>query len=285
MTGWRRGLTVACAVLPMGAGLALAQSATPAPPEEPKHFYSLELHKPTYFLTTWDFEHHGDRQDKELKFQISLKKRLFDSVPLYVAYTQRALWQWYNQADSRPFRTQDHNPELFLDAQLDPLLGGRLGLRVGVEHESNGMATATSRSWNRAYVWPRLEYPDLERLSIGVKAWWRFPESKKRSPTDSTGDDNPDIEDYLGHGEVHLEQASQGSEDRLPYRRVALMLRRGTRAGTETAQLDLEYHLYRVWNFFNEGIYLHVQYFYGYGETLIDYNRLVKKWGLGFSFY
>jgi phospholipase A1 len=285
MMGWRRALAAAGTALlfPGGPVLALPEGAAPA--EEPKHFYSLELHKPTYLLTAWDAEPHGDRQEKEVEFQFSFKKRLLNGTPLYFAYTQRAMWQIYDQEHSRPFRTQNHNPELFLDTPLDSLLGGRAGVRLGVEHESNGMATASSRSWDRAYVWPRIAYPELEHLTVEAKAWWRFPESKKRGADDPRGDDNPDIEDYLGHGELHLSQFSRGAGDALPYRRVALMFRDGTRAGTETLQVDLEYHLHNVWHFFNQGIYLHVQYFYGYGESLIDYNRRVKKLGVGFSFY
>jgi phospholipase A1 len=253
--------------------------------EESRHALPLELHKANYFLVDWDAEPHPDRMEKEIKFQLSFKKRLFDGTPLYFAYTQQAQWQWFDREQSRPFRTQTHNPELFLDAAPDPFLGGNLGLRLGIEHESNGQSTADSRSWNRAYVWPRITYPELENLSLAVKAWWRFPESKKTRPDDPAGDDNPDIEKFLGHGELHVTQFSQGSGDALPYRRVSLMLRRGTQAGTGTTQLDLDYHLYDVWNFFNEGIYLHLQYFYGYGESLSDYNRLVKKFAVGFSIY
>lgn len=278
-TRWKGSAGLLWVVAGLWAGVARADPLL--------HAFPLEPHKPNYFLTTWDAEPHTGRQDKEFKFQLSFRKRLLgkDGAPLYFAYTQLAHWQWYDQEDSRPFRTQTHNPELFLDVALTPLLGGAPGVRAGVEHESNGQATAESRSWNRAYLWPRITFPHREHLTLGIKTWWRFPESKKRNDGDPTGDDNPDIEEYLGHGELHIGQFSQGAKDALPYRRVALMLRRGTRAGTATAQLDLDYHLHRVWSVFNEGIYLRVQWFYGYGESLMDYNRLVKKFGIGFSFY
>jgi phospholipase A1 len=251
------------------------------------HAFPLEPHKSNYFLTTWDGEPHAGRQDKEFKFQLSFKKLILGrgQWPLYFAYSQLAHWQWYDQNDSRPFRTQTHNPEVFLDIKWNPAPSGETRVRVGFEHESNGQATGDSRSWNRAYLWPSISYPRWENLTLGVKAWWRFPESKKRGEADPNGDDNPDIEAYLGHSELYVTQFSQGPGDALPYRRLALMLRHGTRAGTVTTQLELDYHLHKVWGLFNEGIYLRVQWFYGYGESLIDYNRLVKKFGIGFSFY
>jgi phospholipase A1 len=276
-----RGCSIALALLGIVLLSPRAQAA-----DTPSLTSSIEVYKPMYFLTTWDFEPHPGREDKELKFQISLKKRLLESVPLYVAYTQVAFWQYYDEANSRPFRSQNQNPEMFYDTPLsNRFLGGALGAKFGLEHESNGESTANSRSWNRAYFWPRLDYAALENLSLQLKAWWRFPEAKKSNPNDPAGDDNRNIEKYLGYGEFYLQQFSQGTGDELPYRRVSLMLRRGTSGGTETAQLDLAYHLFDVWHFFSQGIYLHLQAFYGYGESLIDYNHRVKKLGIGFSFY
>jgi phospholipase A1 len=243
---------------------------------------TLELHKPIFFLTGWDFTNPRDRTDKEIEFQVSIKKRLFDAVPLYFAYTQRAFWQFYDQKDSRPFRTQDHNPELFLEPAPVSLWGGSLNASFGVEHESNGMAVNGSRSWDRAYAWPRWEFPWLEHFGVGLKAWLRFPEPRKSNPSDAGGDDNPDILGYLGHGELTLSQRSHGEGEELPYRRVSLMLRKGDLPGTETFRLDLDYHLYRMWNFFNKGIYFRVHVFQGYGESLMDYNRRAQKIALGF---
>jgi phospholipase A1 len=274
-----RWFAFACVLLGVSAWYSPARAdSAPLP-------FSLEAHKQNYFLVTWDFEPHADRQDKEIKFQLSIKKRLLESTPIYAAYTQTAEWQWFNRENSRPFRTQTHNPEVFVDSDLDTFMGGMLGIKLGGEHESNGQSTAGSHSWDRLYVWPRITFADWENLTISAKTWWRLPEDKKKNPEDPNGDDNPDIIDYMGHGELYITQFSQGPKDDLPYRRVSLMLRKGTKAGTGTGQLDLDYNLHDLWDFFNAGIYLHFQYFYGYGESLTDYNRLVKKVGLGFSFY
>ncbi|VAW87319.1 Phospholipase A1 @ Outer membrane phospholipase A, partial [hydrothermal vent metagenome] len=39
-------------------------------------------------------------------------------------------------------------------------------------------------------------------LVWNARVWWRIPEDEKESPTDLAGDDNPDIEKYMGHGEL-----------------------------------------------------------------------------------
>src|SRR5690606_34630874 len=73
------------------------------------------------------------------------------------------------------------------------LLGGSLNyFSVGINHQSNGRGGDYSRSWNRITVetaWA------TERWAVGLRAWERIKESKDE-------DDNPDIEDYLGHGEL-----------------------------------------------------------------------------------
>lgn len=70
---------------------------------------------------------------------------------------------------------------------------------VGIEHESNGQRQDLSRSWNRVYS---QFYFAKDNFLIALQPWWRIPESDKNDPSDSSGDDNPDIEDYMGHFEL-----------------------------------------------------------------------------------
>ena len=148
---------------------------------------------------------------QDLKFQLSLKSELFSNIPLirnlpYVtssrlwgAYTQQSYWQIFNAGASRPLRENNYEPELILSLGIDNEIDGvkkdyipRL-LNLGLVHQSNGRTNPLSRSWNRIYLEGGFELTD--RISLLVRPWWRLPENKKE-------DDNPDIEKYMGYGDM-----------------------------------------------------------------------------------
>ena len=211
----------------------------------------------------------------ELNLQVSVKARLPVIWPwwndsMWVAYTQQSHWQAFNSGDSRPFRETDYEPELiFLSHRFGdwvPTLGNltpRLA-NFAVVHQSNGQALPRSRSWNRLTAELGSEYrfdnDDDRRFTVMLRPWWRLPES----PGD---DDNPDIVKYLGHGDINFNYW----HDRDQY---SLMLRE------RAVKLD--------WSFpFSDSApnspNLHLQYFNGYGESLIDYNHKLHSFGVGIS--
>jgi len=116
----------------------------------------LSMHKENYLLfPTWS-DRADASDDMEVKLQLSLKQQIFDSR-FYVAYTQKSFWRILDQADSRPFRETNHNPEIFFRYVAPPEMAGRFsawGADIGAEHESNGAREPISRSWNRLYVTP-----------------------------------------------------------------------------------------------------------------------------------
>jgi len=203
----------------------------------------------------------------EAKFQISFKipvwERMFGSAAdLYVAYTQISLWQVYNTEMSSPFRDTNYEPEAVVFLRTDNTI---LGLRnrqiaFGAVHQSNGRGLdALSRSWNRLYVAAVFERGNFV---CSLKPWWRIPEKEE-------DDDNPDIEDYLGYGEF-----------RAAYKRgenvLSLMLRDNLRTGHNRGAIELD------WSFPLQGkLKGLVQYFNGYGESLLDYNHANQRIGVG----
>ncbi|MET0029102.1 MAG: phospholipase A [Candidatus Thiodiazotropha sp.] len=203
----------------------------------------------------------------EMKFQLSFKipvvEGLFGSrTDLYAAYTNLSFWQAYNRDISSPFRETVHEPELFLvvpDLLPDEWQwqGWRNELmQFGVVHQSNGQGGYLSRSWNRLYANFLFE---KDNYILGIKPWYRIPEDN---------DDNPDIEDYLGHYELYGFYKHQDQT-------FSLMLRNlFDGENRDTAQLDWSFPLYRHWRGY-------MQYFYGYGESLIDYNARSHRIGFG----
>ena len=212
-----------------------------------------------------------DLQPVEMRFQVSLKAQLngrdllLKDDSLSFGLTLEAWWQVYNATLSRPFRETNYTPELFYSK---PLLWGPFGgsttLVLGVAHQSNGQAVGLSRSWNRVYA--ALAY-ERGGFVARLRPWYRIPEDEKDFPGDPRGDDNPDILDFLGHGDL------------------SLYLRRGTREYASLARLNtatghgavrLAYTFPLTPRF--RGL---VEYFAGYGDSLIDYDHFQQRLGIG----
>jgi phospholipase A1 len=208
----------------------------------------------------------------EAKFQLSLKFSLAEGflLPrdrLYFAFTSLSFWQAYNRNISAPFRETNYEPELFWSAPLDwAPFGLDAGIvTLGMSHQSNGRGGTLSRSWNRVYA--DIEF-EKDNLVVGLKPWWRVPESEKDDPLDASGDDNPDIDDYLGYFEFTTVYRYREHE-------FGLMLRNNLRDDNRGAvQLDWTFPLWR-------GIRGYAQYFNGYGESLIDYDARIERFGVG----
>jgi phospholipase A1 len=267
-------------VLPRAASSAAAADCEAPPPSSerspcPLHAAGgIQPHKLNYVLIdTRDFASAPDeRQADETKFQFSLKAPLPGKLPWYFGYTQKSYWQIYDGPHSRPFRESNYNPEIFLDWRAPLGAGEEWTLRYGLEHESNGQTIERTRSWNRAYLWPRY---DLPGLSLSLKYWYRFPEPKKTAATDPQGDENPNILGYLGRFEAYAAYTAGASLE------LSGMYRRGTLDPIGTVELnaltDLGFDL-------GGSIRFIAQYFSGYGESLIDYDHRVDKFGLGVTF-
>ena len=242
--------------------------------------FVITPHKPNYALVTYTEspnqapfdEFNLDLQNVEIKFQFSVKvplaRQLFNGNGyLFVAYTQKAFWQVFNSSMSSPFRDTNHEPELFLTfLTRKPILGmtNRL-INIGLNHQSNGRSGSQSRSWNRLYAEFVLE---KDHFYLSVKPWWRIPEEEKSDPQDATGDDNPDIADYMGYGEViGLYELNR--------HRLGFMVRNILSNPYRGAvQLDWSLPL-------RNKVRGYVQYYNGYGETLLDYNYYNNSIGIG----
>ena len=211
-------------------------------------------------------------KNEEVKFQISLKVpltkkdilRTYDAV--YFGFTVTSWWQLYASDLSAPFRETNYQPELFYITPLDwHLFGGNTGLQVGFAHQSNGRTQLLSRSWNRIYVAALYEKGNM---AFSLRPWYRIPESPKEDPFSSEGDDNPDIDDYMGY--FDFRGAYQASRQELSFM-VRNNLRSDNRGALEVGySFPLTGHL--------KGF---VQYFFGYGDSLIDYNHRQHCFGIG----
>ncbi len=208
-----------------------------------------------------------DLKYEEVAFQLSFKVKLWTDVlgqkaDLWVAYTQRSFWQLYNFEDSSPFRETDYEPELLLNFRTDYSLLGLRGrfINVGFNHQSNGQSEPLSRSWNRIVANAGFERGNFSLL---LRGWYRIPDS-------AADDDNPNIEDYMGYGEIWAYYFWKGN-------RFGIMLRNNLDFNPNRGAVQLE------WSFpLFELVSGYLQYYYGYGESLLDYNHSVNRIGIGF---
>ncbi|WP_443019965.1 phospholipase A [Shewanella sp. OMA3-2] len=247
--------------------------------------FVLTPHRPNYILpvtyqsnpNNTPFEEKYPDQDIqvddiEAKFQISFKFPLVynmfgDNGHLFFAYTNQSYWQLYNKEVSSPFRETNHEPEMFMLFNNDWKVAGLTNSfwGFGAVHQSNGQTDPLSRSWNRLYGTMVF---DRGPFALGIKAWWRIPEDEKNSPTDSRGDDNPDIDDYMGNFEV---TGVYG----LDAHRFTMLLRNNLASDNKGA-VELTWSYPIIGN-----LRVYTQYFNGYGESLIDYNHHNQRIGIG----
>lgn len=243
--------------------------------------FVMRSYKPNYMMPAtytptdlsrdvYDFE----PQHAETKFQLSFqfdwfKEPLGPDTSLYFGYTQLSLWQTYNtewlgqEVDySSPFRETNYEPETGLTVDMDYSLGGLTfrRSRLSLIHASNGQSGDRSRSWNRLAA----------SLAFGrgnfagqLRGWYRIPE-----PDD---DDNPDITDYMGHGDLLL--AYKWGEQT-----ISATLRNNLDFSENKGAIQVDYSFP-----LNKRVKGYVQYFNGYGESLIDYNRSISRIGVGIA--
>lgn len=236
----------------------------------------IQPYKPFYFIETYDrfVPRQGPGlESSEVKFQYSFK------FPLHVdrlhefsfGYTQLSFWQLSNARNSSPFRESNYQPEFFyiLRHETNALSLTAIESTLGAIHESNGQGGTASRSWNRVYEQVRLYW---EHVKVDVRPWYRIPEQHKTSSGDTRGDDNPDILRYMGNGELSVEYQNGRSD-------FILTGRNNLRSSPNYGAIQLDY-IYLLHKQFN----LYVQYFSGYGESLIDYNRYNERIGAGVMF-
>lgn len=205
----------------------------------------------------------------EAKFQLSFKTKALENLfgdngDLWMGYTQSSHWQVYNAGQSRPFRETNYEPEVLLVFRNGySLPGGWKGrmAAVGVTHQSNGRGDPLSRSWNRVMF--NFGF-DRENWALMVRPWVRI--------SDGNDDDNPDIEDYMGRGDLTLMHVRGGHQ-------FSLMARHSLRGGRRShgaLQFDWGFPIHRAFRG-------HLQIFEGYGESMIDYNHKATYIGLGIS--
>lgn len=217
----------------------------------------LSAEDPVYFVL-------GYRDGWNARFQISGKYRLFDQGSgfgaeqpwlsgFYFGYTQTSLWDL--SAASKPFKDTAYRPSFFWKWERRDERSWIDAARLGFEHESNGQAGVESRSINMLFFRPewRWRRDDGRQLEFTPKFYSYLDK-----------EENPDIPAYRGYVDwrVRYDNGAQW---------IGTAVARFGTAGHGALLVDLSRRT-RDMRIGPLSGYLHIQFFDGYGETIVDYN-------------
>lgn len=254
----------------------------------PDGLLSLREHNPMYLLPVWyntspnyyphsptrgitDAQRFNGQKRAESKLQISFKTKIAEDLfktraDLWFGYTQKSDWQLWNQGEeSAPFRNNDYMPEIMLTqpVKADLPFGGKLRmLGAGFAHQSNGQSRPESRSWNRLYAMAGMEWG---KLTVIPRVWMRALDQS------GSEDDNPNIMDYMGYGDVKLQYRFNDRQT------LGTTLRYNPKTGRGAIETGYTFPV-------KGKLKAYVRGFHGYGESLIDYNHKQTGIGIGVMF-
>lgn len=231
--------------------------------------FELYPYKKNYILpATYDFNKSDDRQQFETLYQISIEKPIsynYFGLNEFISavYTQKSFWQ--TGKHSFPFRETNYEPEIFVQLPYENSSVLK-SYKLGFNHNSNGKDKELSRSWNRLYLEGNFQ---LSELFIVPKVWYRIPEKND--------DNNPNIENYYGYGDLTFIYAYQKHQ-------FELILRNNLQFDDKnkgSAEFNWTFPLPRL--LYSTNTYGLFQAFSGYGNSLIDYDRETNRVGLGIA--
>jgi phospholipase A1 len=266
--------------------------AVPGPSLENPDFYGVTQflrhfgpYEPMYFV--------GGAQSPNIKFQLSVKYQIYKpgdgakhlttaqkfGQGFNVAYSQTSLWDVSDPSEPF-FFDSSYRPELFYE--VDHLPKGWLpkdwdfNIQAGLGHESNGQKIPDHRSMNVAFIHPTLRIGQLLRDS-SKDYFVTFTPRFYGYINDIS--QNPDIEKYRGYCDLRIVLGEEGGLQ------LSTIARVGSEFNRASAQFDITYPIAGLINDKNIDLCLDLQYFIGYGDTLLTYNQRNSFLRFGFSLY
>ena len=243
-----------------------------------RDFKSLNLFafKKNYFMPFVYDKLAKNRKKVEAEFQLSIMIPFFrfKKSDFFFGYTMHAVWQVYDKKHSSPFRDTNHEPQLFtlIKTNYNFKNLNLNNIYLGIIHQSNGRDIPASRSWNRIEIGFNFKNLKNNHLKYSLHLWKRIDKkSEKSSPSNPEGDDNPDLTNYIGDGFIKVGYYNNGLIVELKHQnRLYYDINRGSTLIEAIIPSKINRHF--KW---------YLRYFYGYGNSLIDYNVLSNRIGIG----
>lgn len=219
------------------------------------YYYTSSPDQAAYAGTTPDNQGVMNSEFKgQLSFYVPIVQ--WNQFSLNVSYTQKSFWQMY--AKSQWFRETNYNPQAYLTYNIDK----NFSLNIGMDHESNGRGGDMERSWNRAFA--TLNY-QISNFTLESEIWYVPTKNEALDPKEP----GAQMEDYLGHEKITAGYAFGDFTTELSVQNIE-----NPNHTTFTAS-----EAYKV----TDDLAIYGQYFYGYGQSLMEYNHLTQGVGIGFK--
>lgn len=211
------------------------------------------IYKDNYFIFGPSVGPKPTKENTNIKFQISIAQRLTRStLPwgtyLYLFYTQKCFWNVLE--NSMPMTDLNFNPGIGITKPLfvkNRYIGK---MTFMIEHESNGRDSIESRSWNRVALAANVFV--TKNLMVHGKIWAPIVD----------GENNRDIVDYCGFCQFGAQVVS---DNRRFSGGISVVPRKHF---SSNVIIDLSFRIFK-----DENQYLFLQFYNGYGEGLLEYNR------------
>ena len=221
------------------------------------------LYKDNYFIFGTAIGPKPTRENSNVKFQISIAQKLTrTTLPfgtyLYLFYSQKVFWNVLE--NSLPMTDLNFNPGIGLAKPIfvrNRFIGKAFLL---IEHESNGKDGDASRSWNKVSLGGSIMIDP--NLIVHGKIWIPIIDSVN----------NKDILKYCGIYQVGVQFYSN---NRRFTGSVNLVKRASWKLDYNTT-VELAYRILK-----RDNQYLFIQYYNGYGEGLLDYNKFHSELRVG----
>ncbi|TQI69217.1 phospholipase A1 [Gramella sp. Hel_I_59] len=230
-----------------------------------KNMPSFSSYHDNYLISGIPTNKSANKMNSDIKYQISFKQLISRAtLPLnsylFVSYTQKAFWNIYDK--SSPFEEINFNPAVGVGKPIFDKSNRIIALaELQLEHESNGRDSLASRSWNR--VSGMFHTPLGRRTMLSAKAWVPFAYTEN----------HPDLLDFVGLAEVKVQQTF--------FRDLLIgevTVRKGLKDWKGSVGTKVYYKLFN--NSGNQ--YLMLEWFAGYAESLIDYDKYTSMVRIGY---
>ena len=215
---------------------------------------AFTIYKDNYLITGTNFS--GGKITKynsDAKFQISLRHRLYKSmlpwrIYLFFTYTQKSFWDIYRK--SAPFTETNYNPTLGFGHNFvkDKRIAGVAFHQF--ENESNGRDSIWSRSWNKISFMGL--YAFKRNYTLQAKFWIPVMVAKE----------NKSLPRYAGVGLLAATYTS--NNERLNC--SVVMIKRAEWNLSANWKIEIAYKIFKL-----DNQYVFLQFYNGYGESMIAY--------------
>lgn len=220
------------------------------------------LYKDNYFIFGPSLNH-PNKTNTNIKFQISIAQRLTKTVLpwgtyLYLFYSQKCFWNVLE--NSMPMTDLNFNPGIGITKPLyvKNRYIGKATLMA--EHESNGRDSIQSRSWNKISLAANVMIDKC--LLVHGKIWLPIVD----------GMNNKDILHYCGIYQAGVQIFSPNQR----FSGSVMLTKRLGKFFNYNTVIELSYRFFK-----RDNQYFFLQYYNGYGEGLLEYNKFHNQIRVG----